>query len=234
MELDRPERLAKSARQEFLDQWLSASSPAQQIDLGVQPYPGLRSFKSNEVDLFFGRDNQINDLKPLLSNRNVIVVLGGSGSGKLPLVRAGLSPELNSTSPIPGRSGAWYVVEIRPRTDPATELFDAILNQIVEPVLSPMAKGQGDAGRDVSSEERARRYRALTKAFGIKEYAPDTPVDVVRAACRNKLHDALYEGNVVDAGALVDSPRRVFGVDEALSGDAVHQCADSSAPDRSV
>ena len=44
------------------------------------------------------------DAGALLSNRNVIVVLGGSGSGKSSLVRAGLVPQLNSTSPIPGRS----------------------------------------------------------------------------------------------------------------------------------
>ncbi len=142
----RPEPPASTSQQEFLDQWRRASNPALQIDLGVQPYPGLRSFRSNEVDLFFGRDSQIKDLKPLLSNRNVIVVLGGSGSGKSSLVRAGLVPQLNSTSPIPGRPGAWYVVEFRPRTDPATELFDSIIDQIIEPVLSTNLRADGDAG----------------------------------------------------------------------------------------
>ncbi len=214
----RPERTAKSARQEFLDQWRRALSPAQQIDLGVQPYPGLRSFKSNEVDLFFGRDTQVNDLKPLLSNRNVIVVLGGSGSGKSSLVRAGLVPQLNSTSPIPGRSGAWYVVEFRPRTDPATELFNSILNQIIEPVLATIPRGEGDAGQGAEMEERRRRYRALSKAFGVEEYPPETPIDVVRAACRNKLRDDLYEGNVVDIGSLFDfAEEGLAKFDEALS-----------------
>ncbi|HSK31807.1 MAG TPA: hypothetical protein VLA17_17750, partial [Candidatus Limnocylindria bacterium] len=57
-------------------------------DLGVYPYPGLRSFQPNEADLFFGRDSQIEELRNLLADHNIIVVLGGSGSGKSSLVRA--------------------------------------------------------------------------------------------------------------------------------------------------
>ena len=96
----------------------------------------LRSFRPIEADLFYGRDLQIRDLRDLLGKHNIIVVLGGSGSGKSSLVRAGLVPKLNSTTPIPERVGAWYVVEFRPKLDPVSELFDAILAQLIMPILA--------------------------------------------------------------------------------------------------
>ncbi len=137
-----------SPRQEFLASWKAAQTGSAAGDDGVSvyPYPGLRSFKPNEADLFYGRDNQIKELRELLGNNNIIVVLGGSGSGKSSLVRAGLVPQLNSTAPIEGRAGAWYVVEFRPKLDPAVELFDAVFNQIIAPILKPLSFAAGAGG----------------------------------------------------------------------------------------
>src|SRR5687767_9687278 len=123
------------AKQEFLAAW-KAARDAEDVrpgDLDVCPYPGLRSFRPTEADLFFGRDSQITDLQRLLADQNIIFVLGGSGSGKSSLVRGGLVPKLSSTAPIPERVGAWYVVEFRPKLDPVTELFGAILSQLILP-----------------------------------------------------------------------------------------------------
>jgi hypothetical protein len=209
---------ALSAREEFLKEWATAhrASAALEVDRGVQPYPGLRAFTPNEADLFFGRDGQVEDLRTLLSSRNVIVVLGGSGSGKSSLVRAGLVPQLKTTLPIQGRPGAWYVVEFRPRIDPASELLEALLQQIIEPVLNDAAEQLAGDQETVTqhalveekahalAEDRGRRYRALSKAFGIESFAPDVEIGVVRTACRKRLKDVLFEGDVIDIGALFD------------------------------
>jgi hypothetical protein len=90
------------------------------------PYPGLRSFNSHEGGVFFGRERNIRDIRERLSNHRVVVVLGGSGSGKSSVIRAGLMPKLNSTMAIKGRSGNWYTVEFRPRLNPMEELEAAL------------------------------------------------------------------------------------------------------------
>ena len=59
-----------------------------------EPYPGLRAFEANEALLFHGRGRQIDDLLKLLGTGRFLGVVGGSGSGKSSLVRAGLLPAL--------------------------------------------------------------------------------------------------------------------------------------------
>ncbi len=216
-----------SARQEFLASWKStgegASGPPN--DLGVYPYPGLRSFRPNEADLFYGRDSQIKELRDLLADHNIIVVLGGSGSGKSSLVRAGLVPKLNSTSPISERPGAWYVVEFRPKLDPVNELFDAIFNQIILPALTvpPLADdgetSDGSPARNFA-KERAQRIGAVNAAFDL-ECEPDAPNESIQWQCRTRLRDVLFEGDVIDVGALFDFvDERLRMLDEALSDGA--------------
>ena len=194
-------------------------------DLGIYPYPGLRSFRPNEADLFYGRDSQIKELRDLLADHNIIVVLGGSGSGKSSLVRAGLVPKLNSTSPIAERPGAWYVVEFRPKLDPVNELFDAIFNQIilpvltVEPVADAVETSDGVRGRD-PVKERARRIGAVNVAFNL-ECELDASNESIQWQCRTRLRDMLFEGDVIDVGALFDFvDERLQMLDEALSDGA--------------
>src|SRR5215831_11676349 len=123
----------------------------------VQPFPGLRSFWQRESDLFFGRERQIADLLRALATRKVNFVLGGSGSGKSSLVRAGVIPRLITASVEP-QPGAWYAVEFRPGEAPSSQLFEAIMTQIIEPVLA--------FDDDVAHNQLAHRYAALREALG--------------------------------------------------------------------
>ncbi|WP_422613711.1 NACHT and WD repeat domain-containing protein [Microcystis viridis] len=58
------------------------------------PYLGLRKFEVDDKDRFFGRDNWIIELTDYLNQKNVLLLLGASGSGKSSLVQAGLIPKL--------------------------------------------------------------------------------------------------------------------------------------------
>ena len=44
------------------------------------PYPGLRSFRRDESDLFFGREDCIDSLIDVLARHRFLAVLGSSGS----------------------------------------------------------------------------------------------------------------------------------------------------------
>ncbi|WP_250122573.1 hypothetical protein [Chroococcidiopsis sp. CCMEE 29] len=60
----------------------------------TSPYRGLKRFEPDNKDLFFGRDQLIANLIKVVSQRNLILLLGASGSGKSSLVRAGLIPQI--------------------------------------------------------------------------------------------------------------------------------------------
>jgi len=62
------------------------------------PYKGLLPFEPEDRDLFFGREQLVEDLAARLDVSSFLAVVGPSGSGKSSLVRAGVVPALQSTA----------------------------------------------------------------------------------------------------------------------------------------
>ena len=91
----------------------------------ANPFPGLRPFEENENELFFGREEQIDDLVGRLRRRRLIAVIGTSGSGKSSLVRAGLLPALHGGF-MAGVGSRWRIATMRPGSAPIANLADAL------------------------------------------------------------------------------------------------------------
>jgi uncharacterized RDD family membrane protein YckC len=92
----------------------------------TQPYPGLRPYLQHESELFFGRSEQINKMLGRLEDSHFLAVVGGSGSGKSSLVRAGLLPVLKQGYLLDAGVD-WKFIVMKPGGDPfnnlATELY---------------------------------------------------------------------------------------------------------------
>jgi hypothetical protein len=94
--------------------------------LGVEnPYPGLRPFEAHEAFLFQGRQDHTRALLERLSTDRFLAVVGGSGSGKSSLVRAGLLPALYRGYLV-GASSRWRIAVMRPGSAPLDELARAL------------------------------------------------------------------------------------------------------------
>jgi WD40 repeat protein/tetratricopeptide (TPR) repeat protein len=117
------------------------SSWPQPTEARLRPFPGLRSFENDDSDVFFGRQKHIDALLGLLGDQQVIAVLGGSGSGKSSVVRAGVIPALTSTYKIESRLGRWYVAECKPGRRPVDELSDALWEQICSDLVLSRPNG---------------------------------------------------------------------------------------------
>lgn len=77
------------------------------------PYPGLRAFRTEEADRFFGRDEEVAELRDrlLVNDQRFVALIGASGSGKSSIVYAGLIPKLTANpAGVP-----WKVVTLMPR-----------------------------------------------------------------------------------------------------------------------
>jgi WD40 repeat protein/energy-coupling factor transporter ATP-binding protein EcfA2 len=91
------------------------------------PFIGLRSYRQEENDIFFGRDDYSEQLVEELANHKFITVIGTSGAGKSSLVKAGLLPHL-----ILGlvHGSNWRVATFRPGSQPFWEAANALLNAL--------------------------------------------------------------------------------------------------------
>jgi hypothetical protein len=93
--------------------------------IAANPFPGLRPFEPHESSLFFGREDQVDDLLARLGRRRLVAVVGMSGSGKSSLVRAGLLPALDRGY-LPSAGSSWHVAIFRPGSDPVANLARGI------------------------------------------------------------------------------------------------------------
>src|SRR5919112_737231 len=98
---------------------------ASEVEVPLNPFPGLRPFEFNESDLYFGRDGQSERMLAKLAARRFVAVVGTSGSGKSSLVRAGLLPALFGGF-MPSAGSNWRVAIMRPGSDPLGNLARAL------------------------------------------------------------------------------------------------------------
>ena len=85
------------------------------------PYKGLGAFGEGDIDFFFGRAREAEELLARVRENTFVAVVGASGSGKSSLVHAELIPLLRK-DPAPG---GWCVVSMRPGADPYLSLAEA-------------------------------------------------------------------------------------------------------------
>ena len=91
----------------------------------TNPFPGLRPFEPSQADIFFGRDEQIEELVDSLQKNRFVAVVGTSGSGKSSLVRAGLIPVLER-SQVGFMASRWRIAILRPGRNATEELASAL------------------------------------------------------------------------------------------------------------
>jgi WD40 repeat protein len=91
-----------------------------------QPYPGLRPFLLEEADIYFGREEQVQQILERLNRGRFLALVGTSGCGKSSLARAGLIAALEAGFMI--KAGArWRAATMRPGNHPLNNLADALL-----------------------------------------------------------------------------------------------------------
>jgi WD40 repeat protein/DNA-binding SARP family transcriptional activator len=112
------------------------------------PYKGLRAFAESDADDFFGRDGLVDEMLGRLAHDDqrgrLVLVVGGSGSGKSSVVRAGLVPRLRRGEA--AGSERWFVTDMLPGGSPFKELAEGLRRIAVtetEGLADELALGEG-------------------------------------------------------------------------------------------
>ncbi|GIQ78671.1 AAA family ATPase [Bradyrhizobium sp. RD5-C2] len=125
----------------------------------LEPYPGLRPFRKDESDIFFGRDDHISEMIVKLSKSHFLCITGSSGCGKSSLARTGLMNHLEAGF-LPGQGSDWIFCDLHPGDHPVDNLFRGIADAIVSEV-------QKDA--ESRAEERSAQIREFLKDYVITQ-----------------------------------------------------------------
>lgn len=149
------ERLSKQLTRIVLD-----AQGGFEWDTRRPPYPGLTAFEEADAAIFFGRDDDIRHIIERLNarrahgGRNMITILGGSGSGKSSILRAGVLPRLKR------ENQNWIVLPpFRPQTNPVQEFATVLAMALGTPerwreIFEQISSDRGsppleDIGRDL-------------------------------------------------------------------------------------
>ena len=104
------------------------------------PYPGLRPFRRDESQIFFGRERETDALIAQLgdSDCRFLAVIGASGIGRSSLVYAGLLPRLEKNAV--ADSATWQVVSFQPGShgdNPFVAVANGLLRLLPQQTMTP-------------------------------------------------------------------------------------------------
>lgn len=128
----------------------------------ICPYRGLFAFREEDALFFYGRESFTQTLVEAIQRRELVSVIGASGSGKSSVVYAGLVTKLR-------QQGSWEIMAFRPGQRP----FQAIANAWV--ILK--ASSQSQADRLLSVLQLAETWRTDEAALytAVEEAVWETP-----------------------------------------------------------
>lgn len=117
----------------------------------VNPFVGLRPFRSDEGLLFFGRREQTLELLHQLQLSRFLSVVGSSGCGKSSLIRAGLIPKLEAGFLVEQRD-RWRIATAKPGDAPLLNLAQSLVKSFSDQSDSADVAGLVDGMRTVCAQ----------------------------------------------------------------------------------
>ena len=94
------------------------------------PYPGLEAYGEEQQTFFMGRDKDTEECLEHFNSSNILLLEGGSGSGKSSLSMAGILPQLKQD---PAYSDWCFITGFTPGEDPFVALAQALVDYLQAP-----------------------------------------------------------------------------------------------------
>jgi WD40 repeat protein/DNA-binding SARP family transcriptional activator len=178
----------------------------------VCPYKGLAFFDVDDAPYFFGRERLVAQLVARLVDTHLLAVVGGSGSGKSSVVRAGLVAAIRA-GVLPG-SDRWDTVlttPTQPPTDPAaTGTRTLLVVDQFEELFTALSPTQQEEYADWLAGVAARDDVTVVVAVRSDYYA--------QATAHPRLSDLLAANTVLVGEMSSDELRQAIDLPAAAAG----------------
>ncbi|MEM9733361.1 MAG: caspase family protein [Pseudomonadota bacterium] len=176
-------------------QFVFRLSESPKVESGTNPFKGLQAFGAFDAKYFGGRSKISDLIFSELQSRNLVGVIGASGSGKSSVAFAGVFPNIQSENP------DRQIYHLRPGSDPIQSLFYAV----------------NDGLFGARKIDRPHNYKKFAAAFnadfdalfhffkGVSEARDGTPVLIVDqweelfTLCDDESARAAFVGNILNA-----------------------------------
>lgn len=143
------------------------------------PYPGIQEYgieRNGEFygpSIFFGRDKEVRDAITILSQHNILMVIGASGSGKSSLVLAGIVPCLRNSSAV-GGAQPWKKYLFRPGAEPLSAFAEAVgcSQQTPEEIAAHLEAAAAESKVLIVIDQFEETYALAEKEDGAPLYDP--------------------------------------------------------------
>ena len=166
------------------------------------PYPGLRPFRSDESDIFFGRETQTDEMVERLKTSRFLAVVGTSGSGKSSLVRAGLIAALETGLMGAPEGARWRFAVMRPGARPMHRLAAKLFAQLGSAVDSGEAGALGNVDRGLLGARLRRGPLGIVEALTAYPLPAETNLLIVVDQFE-EIFRFRREGDINEADAFV-------------------------------
>jgi hypothetical protein len=97
----------------------------------AKPYKGPESYQVEDAEVFFGRDEEANQLVAKILSSRFTLVYAQSGAGKTSLINARVIPGLEAKG--------WSSVRILPQNDPVASIRETCLRYVLPPPIAELS-----------------------------------------------------------------------------------------------
>jgi hypothetical protein len=129
------------------------------------PWPGPRPYDEEHWTLFFGRERVVEEIRQKLVTQRLAVILGGSGSGKTSLIRAGLAPLLRNRRYHPtSRANEGPVLVFRGWGTTTHDTAQNLMEQQLNDAIGAIDRWHGLHREQTRAKEDAEHLKAVLEA----------------------------------------------------------------------
>ncbi len=153
-----------------------------------RPFPGMAFYTKQDVDIFRGREEEIDKLLPIINKWQISLLIGESGSGKTSLIYAGLFPRLDSMR--------WKYIWSRPFEDP--------INNIKKIVWSAFFEGNVDNKATLTEVMKQAAQKCKPHHLLI---VMDQFEDILNCSVKEILDDFALDLMAVQTGTIIPNLR---------------------------